>query len=158
MKRKNKRSLFERNKCKNRRQELGKGFKCCNCKLQVSVHSYMGTANRNHCNMCLWSRHVDQNKGDRKATCVSKMKPIGLTFKIEGTNKRGEIMLVHKCAGCFKISINRIAADDIEPEIFKVFAQSLTMDTKLRKKVLKCGILLATESNTSEINKQLYGA
>lgn len=158
MKRKNKRSFFEHKKCKNRRQELNKGFKCCNCKLQVFVHSYMGTANRNHCNMCLWSRHVDQNKGDRMATCMAKMKPIGLTFKIEGCSKRGEIMLVHKCTGCCKISINRIAADDIEPEIFKVFKQSLTMNIELRQKVLKYGILLATESNTSEINKQLYGA
>ena len=35
------------------------------------------------------------------------MKPIGLTFK-----KDGELMIVHKCLNCGKISRNRIAGDD----------------------------------------------
>jgi len=35
------------------------------------------------------------------------MKPIGLTLK-----KDGELMVVHKCLGCGKISKNRIAGDD----------------------------------------------
>jgi len=35
------------------------------------------------------------------------MKPVGLTFK-----KDGEIMIVHQCLNCNKISRNRIAGDD----------------------------------------------
>jgi hypothetical protein len=36
------------------------------------------------------------------------MEPIGLTFK-----KDGELMIIHKCLSCQKLSNNRIAGDDI---------------------------------------------
>ena len=36
------------------------------------------------------------------------MKPIGLTLK----DIRGELMVVHLCLNCGKLSINRIAGDD----------------------------------------------
>ncbi len=36
------------------------------------------------------------------------MKPIGLKFKTDG-----ELMIVHKCLKCQKISNNRIAGDDL---------------------------------------------
>ena len=35
----------------------------------VVINDYMGTKNRNHCNLCLWSKHVDEAKGDRRADC-----------------------------------------------------------------------------------------
>ncbi len=35
------------------------------------------------------------------------MQPAGLTFK-----SNGELMLVHSCPGCGKLSCNRIAGDD----------------------------------------------
>jgi uncharacterized Zn finger protein len=39
--------------------------------------------------------------------CGARMEPIGLTFK-----KDGELMIVHQCLNCGKISPNRIAGDD----------------------------------------------
>lgn len=57
------------------------------------------------------------------------MEPIGLSFKKEcfdkyGRKKQGEIMLVHKCLKCKKISINRLAGDDEPAEILKILRKS----------------------------------
>lgn len=138
------------------KRKQSRGFRCCNCKMQVVIHLFMGTANRNHCNVCLWSRHVDIKTGDRKADCQSGMKPIALTFKNEGA-KQGEIMLVHKCTGCSKISINRIAADDIEAVIFAVYEESLTAKPDMRSQLLAQKIKILQKDDKNEVNKQLYG-
>jgi len=45
------------------------------------------------------------------------MKPIGLRFKYDG-----ELMIVHWCLSCGKISNNRIAGDDI-PEVILTLIQ-----------------------------------
>jgi hypothetical protein len=124
--------------------------------MQIAIHQFMGTANRNHCNVCLWSRHVDINKGDRKADCKSGMKPIALTFKNEGI-KQGEIMLVHKCTGCSKISINRIAADDIEAVVLDVYNKSLKIEPDMRGQLLTQKIKIAQKSDEKEVKGQLYG-
>jgi hypothetical protein len=60
------------------------------------------------------------------------MKPIGLTLK-RSRNKyqlepRGELMLVHACADCATVSINRIAADDDPEAILSIFKSSLDID------------------------------
>src|SRR3984885_5895723 len=93
------------------------GFRCSHCKQFVVINDIMGTANRNHCNMCLWSKHVDETKGDRRSSCNGGMIPIGLTFKHEGYGRIGEMMLIHLCSSCQKISINRVARDDPEHKI-----------------------------------------
>ena len=153
-----KRVNFERERVRKHIREQRGGFRCCNCRTQVVVNAQMGTANRNHCNLCLWSRHVDEKKGDRRATCQAGMRPIGLTFRIESQDRRGEIMLIHACAGCAKLSINRIAADDLDTEIVGVFNASLSMDESLRRKVLGQGIVPALRMDSREIQRQLYGA
>jgi len=117
----------------------------------------MGTANRNHCNLCLWSKHVDDKKGDRGAMCQAAMRPIGLTFRIESTGRLGEIMLIHDCSGCSKISINRIAADDIDAEILQIFSSSWLMPQRLVRQILGQGIRLALRTDAQEIRKQLFG-
>ncbi|WP_369294026.1 RNHCP domain-containing protein, partial [Tepidiforma sp.] len=43
-------------------------FRCIKCRNTVATHAF-GTTQRNHCNQCLWSRHVDNFPGDRKAAC-----------------------------------------------------------------------------------------
>jgi hypothetical protein len=108
--------------------------------------------------MCLWSRHVDEKKGDRRAVCQAGMRPVGLTFRIESQDRFGEIMLIHACSGCPKVSINRIAADDLDSEIVGVFNASLHMDGALKSKVLGQGILPALRPDAREIQRQLYGA
>ncbi len=129
------------------------GFRCSHCRQWVVINRVMGTANRNHCNCCLWSRHVDNDKGDRMSECRGGMRPIGLTLKHEGFGRVGELMLVHECQGCGKLSINRIARDDYEDEILNVFEQSLRLDPA---QFARRDIELLDEPE--EIRRQLYGA
>ena len=156
--RRRERANFERERTRKRIREQRGGFKCCNCRQQVVVNAMMGTHNRNHCNMCLWSRHVDEKKGDRRAMCQAGMQPIGLTFRIESRGRRGEIMLIHACSGCPKVSINRIAADDLDTEIVGVFNASVNLSEPLRRKLLGQGIVPALKADHREIKRQLYGA
>lgn len=144
-----------RNKSLHSEQKAG-GFKCSHCKRWVVINAFMGTANRNHCNMCLWSRHVDIKKGDRQAVCQGGMRPIALTFKHEGFGRVGEIMLVHQCCGCFKISINRIAGDDDNTGILTVFADSCR-DPQITSRLQSQLIDPLTAVDEPELRKQLFG-
>ena len=100
------------------RIDINTDFKCRHCGSYISTaRPLAGVGNRNHCPYCLWSRHLDLfEAGDRLAACKAPMRPVGLTLK-NSRNKyaraaSGELMLVHLCTDCSKISINRIAADD----------------------------------------------
>lgn len=141
----------------NREHRAG-GFRCSHCKQFVVINGIMGTANRNHCNWCLWSKHVDEAKGDRNATCLGGMEPIGLTFKHEGFGKTGEIMLIHLCSLCQKISINRIARDDPEGSILDLFSQSLRLDKVLRSRLSKDAIYLLSKQDEQALTIQLFGS
>ncbi|MBM7785555.1 hypothetical protein JOD67_002235 [Tenggerimyces flavus] len=67
-----------------------------------------GTAHRNHCPNCLWSRHLDDDvPGDRDATCGFSMEPIAISVRGDG-----EWVLLHRCTGCDEIHLNRTAGDD----------------------------------------------
>ncbi len=123
----------------------------------------IGTKHRNHCPFCLWSRHLDlEESGDRKSKCQGLMKPIALTFKKEGKDKwgkerPGEVMLVHQCFGCGKISINRIAGDDNEEEILKMLESSKNLEPNFLNQLQKEGIRILSEKDRKEILNQLYG-
>jgi len=156
-------------------------FICSNCGLSVKADFAMGTKNRNHCPKCLYSLHVDNVPGDRKAGCEGNMEPIGLTFKEEGLDKygkkvQGELMLIHKCGKCGKVNINRIAGDDNPDEILKIYAASLTDKVSkgagapasrrecgakdniaLKNELKKEEIILLDISAEAEIKKQLLG-
>lgn len=144
-------------------EEKKGGFRCCNCGRWVPFSEFMGTEHRNHCPFCLWSKHVDSKKpGDRKAKCKAGMRSIGLTFKHEGVDKygklrRGELMLIHECTGCGKISINRIAADDNEETILKVFEESRKLGPEKLKQLKQDEIDLSSEGTKEEILTQLFG-
>lgn len=140
-----------------KREHDAGGFRCSHCKQFVVINDIMGTANRNHCNWCLWSKHVDETKGDRHATCNAGMEPIGLTFKHEGHNRIGEIMLIHLCSVCQKISINRIARDDPEHKVLDVFYQSLNLESQTKQRLNKASIDLLERADTEEVNIQLFG-
>lgn len=87
--------------------EADQAFKCGHCKQFIGA-PVAGGRQRNHCPNCLYSRHVDGSMpGDRKSTCGSLMKPVGLM-----TRRNGEQALIHECLGCGKQDPNRIAADD----------------------------------------------
>ncbi|HUD11137.1 MAG TPA: RNHCP domain-containing protein [Candidatus Saccharimonadia bacterium] len=133
------------------------GFTCWHCRQWVVINEYMGTANRNHCNLCLWSKHVDVKKGDRRSQCLAGMKPVGLTLRQEGFGRTGEIMLVHVCAGCNKISINRTAADDPTSHIEQIFEDSLQAPPDIVSSLRSQGITLMRSIHLAELRVQLYG-
>lgn len=83
-------------------------FRCIVCHWDVNALSF-GTSHRNHCPRCLWSRHLDEEPGDRRCACRSPMEPIAIEVR-----KDGEWSLIHRCAGCGTIRTNRIAGDDHE--------------------------------------------
>ena len=66
-----------------------------------------GTEHRNHCPLCLWSRHVDMRLGDRRSGCRGLMEPIALWVR-----RGGEWAIVHRCDECGILRANRIAGDD----------------------------------------------
>ena len=66
-----------------------------------------GTAHRNHCPNCLWSRHVDNRPGDRAADCGAAMEPMAIAVR-----GGGEWVIVHRCRGCDEVHLNRSAGDD----------------------------------------------
>ena len=132
-------------------------FRCDHCRALVVINEFMGTLNRNHCNFCLWSKHVDIKKGDRQSACKAGMEPIGLTFKHEGLSRIGELMLIHYCHGCGKLSINRIAADDMVEEVYGVYYQSQELPETFIHQIRENGIYFATYTNKDEIDYQLIG-
>lgn len=76
-------------------------FNCAHCGAVVHGNGYT-----NHCPNCLWSRHVDNNPGDRAATCGGMMRPIA----VEGDGAR--FIITHKCEKCGKIKRQRTCDDD----------------------------------------------
>lgn len=80
------------------------GFTCESC--TAKVLAAQGTC-RNHCPVCLYSKHVDINPGDRAANCGGQMKPINLETK-SGRPYR----LLHECQRCAFKRPNKVADDD----------------------------------------------
>ena len=137
-------------------------FECCHCSLEVTPNEAMGTMHRNHCNHCLWSKHVDTTPGDRASHCLGCMKPIGVTLKHEGQDKYGkeklgDVMLVHRCTQCGHININRIAADDPEDLIVKVFDISSTPPQETLDELQKHQITLIGEKEKPLMLERLFG-
>jgi hypothetical protein len=87
-------------------EHLAATFRCAHCRMDVAT-SAPGTQHRNHCPFCLWSRHVDDDPGDRAADCRAAMEPIAMTVRGDG-----EWVLIHRCTGCGVLHANRIAGDD----------------------------------------------
>ena len=90
------------------------------------------------------------------------MKPIGLTFKQEGIDKyglprQGELMLIHECLGCGKISINRIAGDDNPETILRVFEESQGLPSGKKELLKRSGIEIISEGDRKKIIIQLFG-
>jgi len=142
---------------------MEKNFVCKHCGLEVKVTPFIGTNYRNHCPFCLWSTHVDwKHAQDRQAKCGEKMEPIGLTFKDEKPDKYGkpvpgELMVIHKCLSCGKISINRIAADDETGEILDLFEKTLKISAELLAELNQQSIRPLTKKDKNEVRKQLFG-
>jgi len=101
-------------------------------------------------------------EGDRSSSCEAGMKPIALTFKDISPNKwgkdqKGELMIVHECIKCGKVSINRIANDDKPDGMLKVFESSLNMINNEKVRLKSLGIKIAEDKDEEEIKSQLFG-
>ena len=75
-------------------------FKCAHCGANVRGNGYT-----NHCPKCLWSRHVDNNPGDRASDCGGMMEPISVE------QSGGKFIITHKCQKCGK-TIRQHTSDD----------------------------------------------
>ena len=76
-------------------------FTCAHCGAIVTGNGYT-----NHCPKCLYSRHVDDNPGDRASDCGGMMRPIAI-------EKDGEnFIIIHKCEKCGKTVRQHAAPND----------------------------------------------
>ena len=138
-------------------------FICMNCRNFVSAEAVLsGVHHRNHCPYCLTSRHLDLFKaGDRLSACKASMRPIALTIKRTlkkySSVGQGEIMLIHQCDACEKISINRIASDDSSEILLTVYEASFNLDSMENYQIAQNGIALLAADDRHQLNVQLFG-
>ena len=84
-------------------------FSCAHCGAVVHGNGYT-----NHCPECLWSRHVDNNPGDRAATCGGMMRPT----MIEADGDR--FIITHVCEICGKTKRQRTSDNDNMDAIIEI--------------------------------------
>jgi hypothetical protein len=140
------------------------GFRCLHCRTFVTAdRSWSGVCHRNHCPFCLWSRHVDWlSPGDRLSSCKGAMQPVGLTLKRirkkYGGRLDGELMVIHQCVECRRVSVNRIAADDGAEMLADVFFSSIRETREMRVELDGHGIRLLQRSDWEIVSRGLFGA
>ncbi|MDO8557164.1 MAG: RNHCP domain-containing protein [Candidatus Jorgensenbacteria bacterium] len=83
---------FKRNK---------ENFTCEHCGNAVTGNGYT-----NHCPKCLWSKHVDENPGDRNETCGGMMRPKSVVIE------KREFIISHECEKCGVKKRNKAAEND----------------------------------------------
>lgn len=86
-------------------------FICDNCKKEVKKLNYSA---RDHCNYCLYSKHVDINPGDRLNNCHGLLMPIGIE------KHRHTYKIIYKCLKCDLNHKNIMANDDNMDIIIKL--------------------------------------
>lgn len=86
-------------------------FNCAHCGAVVHGNGYT-----NHCPECLWSRHVDNNPGDRLAECGGMMHPISAEPTTDG------FIITHKCEKCGKIKKQHSAENDNNEKLIELTA------------------------------------
>lgn len=70
----------------------------------------------------------------------------------------GELMLIHQCTNCSKLSPNRIAGDDNEYQILCLLKESIDLNQTLANQLKKLGLILITSKNKQEAMVSLFGA
>ena len=79
-------------------------FICGKCGTKVKGSGYT-----DHCPVCLWSKHVDINPGDRQSDCGGPMEPIGAEVK------SGDYLIYYKCQKCgFSYRVKAVVGDNFE--------------------------------------------
>jgi len=89
-------------------------FVCENCGAKVSPAK---KTSRNHCPICLYSKHVDIVPGDRREVCQGLMKPVDYEYK------QGTVEIHFRCIKCGKSGVNKAASDDVLDELLLMKVQ-----------------------------------
>lgn len=90
-------------------------FVCEHCGQKVEGNGYT-----DHCPVCLYSKHVDVNPGDRAAECGGLMVPVGVEVK------SGGYVIFYKCEKCgYEHRVKSVAEDDFD-ELIKISKNPLT--------------------------------
>ncbi len=100
-------------------QKKEESFLCDKCKTFIKGDGYT-----DHCYNCLWSKHVDNNPGDRASSCKGMMEP-------EGVEKRGERFIIYyRCTLCgFRHKVKSAKEDNIL-EIIKMSKRKIDYGKK----------------------------
>jgi hypothetical protein len=100
-------------------QRRKEDFDCENC-----GYLQQGTGYTNHCEQCLWSKHVDVNPGDRAAECGGLMAPVSADMK--KTNYR----IFQRCVVCDHERWNKAQPDDNFEMILEVISKDQDQNTR----------------------------
>ena len=87
-------------------------FVCEHCGNPVT-----GTGFTNHCPVCLWSKHVDINPGDREEPCQGMMEPVAVE------KKRDEYRILFRCTNCGIVRWNKAAKEDDFEVLLQISAE-----------------------------------
>ena len=68
-----------------RKEACFESFVCAHCGKKIQPEG-AGSKHRNHCPHCLYSLHVDETAGDRKAVCHGEMEPIAIVAREDGVS------------------------------------------------------------------------
>lgn len=82
-------------------KKVEENFVCENCGEGITGDGYT-----NHCPHCLWSKHVDNEPGDRANNCCGLMEPVGTE------ENGGEWKIVQKCQKCGTVHKNKLSTTD----------------------------------------------
>lgn len=145
------------------RGNINSDFTCLHCRVYVTANPLVCRVhNRNHCPLCLYSRHMDLHQaGDRLAACRAVMSPLGLTVKVSakkyGSNL-GELMLIHCCSQCGAISINRIALDDDNDRLIQLYREALHLAQPIQARLAALGIYVLQPADAGLVERRLWGS
>jgi hypothetical protein len=90
------------------------------------------------------------------------MQPIAIAFKDYKVNPftdrgGGELMIIHQCLNCGKLSPNRIAGDDNEYQILCILRKSINLNEYLITQIRNIGLKPITTSNKEDAFISLLG-
>ncbi len=89
------------------------------------------------------------------------MQPVGLALKAVRSKyspeSGGELMLVHQCIECGKVSLNRIAADDSADELLAIFENGCSMNNENLLILRQAGVTVLTDIERNVVHNHLLG-
>lgn len=90
------------------------------------------------------------------------MRPIAIAFKDYSINPftnmgGGELVIIHKCLSCCKLSSNRIAGDDCIYQILCLIKDSINLSQEITQEIINLKLTLINNENKQESLISLLG-